>query len=165
MGYVLIFLGGEMAEKILVKKYSNRRLYDTEKSAYITLNDMGQLIKKGRQIQVIDAKTKEDVTAFILTQIILEEARKKNILLPASVLHLIIQHGGTLLEEFFENYFQQIIKTYLTHKSSMDEQFRRWIDVGMNWSEMTQKTLTGLTPFNPIVNRAENNSSGGEENP
>jgi polyhydroxyalkanoate synthesis repressor PhaR len=154
-----------MPEKILVKKYSNRRLYDTEKSVYITLNDMSQLIKKGREIQVIDAQTKEDVTAFILTQIILEEARKKNILLPAPVLHIIIQYGGVLLEEFFENYFQQIIKTYLTYKSSMDEQFRRWIDVGMNLSEMTQKTLTRLTSFNPVVNPAEEDSKTGEKNP
>jgi polyhydroxyalkanoate synthesis repressor PhaR len=158
-------MGGKMAEKILVKKYSNRRLYDTEKSAYITLNDMGELIKKGRQIQVIDAKTQEDVTAFILTQIILEEARKKNILLPTSVLHLVIQYGGTILDEFFENYFQQIIKTYLTYKSSMDEQFRRWIDVGTNWSEITQKTFTRLSPFNPMVNRDEDHSSGGKEDP
>jgi polyhydroxyalkanoate synthesis repressor PhaR len=154
-----------MAEKILVKKYSNRRLYDTEKSAYITLNDMGLLIKNGRQIQVIDAKTQEDVTAFILTQIIMEEARKKNILLPAPVLHLIIQYGGALLEEFFENYFQQIIKTYLTYKSSMDEQFRKWIDVGMNLSEMTQKALTKMTPFNPVVNRSEDNPEEKRETP
>jgi polyhydroxyalkanoate synthesis repressor PhaR len=153
-----------MAEKILVKKYPNRRLYDTDKSAYITLQEMGQLIKKGHEIQVIDAKTKEDVTAYILTQIILEEARLNNILLPAPVLHLIIQHGGTLLDDFFKNYFQQIIKTYLDYKNSMDEQYRQWIDLGKNWSEMAQMTLTGMPPFNP-ENQDKDDSQGGGENP
>jgi len=153
-----------MADKILVKKYSNRRLYNTEKSAYITLQEMGQLIKKGHQIQVIDAETNEDVTAYILTQIILEEARQKNILLPTQVLHLIIQYGDNLLEEFFKNYFQQIINTYLTYKNSMDQQFRRWIDLGRNWSEMAQMTLTRMPPFSPLE-QDEDDSSGGKEKP
>ena len=63
-----------MPEKVILKKYANRRLYDTERSAYVTLNEVAELIKTGRQVEVIDAKTKEDVTAFILTQILLEEA-------------------------------------------------------------------------------------------
>ncbi len=153
-----------MTEKILVKKYSNRRLYDTEKSAYITLQEMGQLIKKGHQIQVIDAKTSEDVTAYILTQIILEEARQNNNLLPTPVLHLIIQYGGNLLEDFFKNYLLQIINTYMTYKNSMDQQFRRWIELGRNWSEMAQMTLAGIPPLNPFENQ-DKKDSGEEENP
>jgi len=153
-----------MADKILVKKYSNRRLYDTEKSAYITLQEMGQLIKKGHQIQVIDAKTNEDVTAYILTQIILEEARQNNILLPTPVLHLIIQYGGNILEEFFKNYLQQVINSYLTYKNSMDQQFRQWIDLGRNWSEMAQMTLTRMPPFGP-AEQDKDDPSGGEEKP
>jgi polyhydroxyalkanoate synthesis repressor PhaR len=150
-----------MSEKILIKKYPNRRLYDTEKSAHITLLEIGQLIKKGHQIQVIDAKTNEDVTALILTQIILEEARLNNILLPAPVLHLIIQYGGTVLEDFFRTYFQQIIKNYLAYKNSMDDQFRQWIDLGRNWSKMSQTTLTRMPPFNPVESQDKNDPSGG----
>ncbi len=70
-----------MSQKIHLKKYANRRLYDTEKSRYVTLNEVAELIKKGRKVEVRDAKTKENVTAFILTQIVLEEAKKKNVLL------------------------------------------------------------------------------------
>jgi polyhydroxyalkanoate synthesis repressor PhaR len=99
-----------MAEKLLLKKYANRRLYDTEKSKYVTLTQVASAIKEGRQVEVVDAKTKEDVTAFILTQIILEEAKNKNALLPASLLHLVIQHGGNVLQEFFDNHLQQTIK-------------------------------------------------------
>ncbi|HSQ84048.1 MAG TPA: polyhydroxyalkanoate synthesis regulator DNA-binding domain-containing protein, partial [Desulfobacterales bacterium] len=113
-----------MQNKVKLKKYANRRLYDTEKSTYVTLNQVADLIRKGRQVEVIDAKTKEDVTAFILTQIILEEAKNKNFLLPIPVLHLIIQYGDNILGDFFEKYLQQIITTYVAHKNAVDDQFK-----------------------------------------
>jgi polyhydroxyalkanoate synthesis repressor PhaR len=147
-----------MADKILIKKYPNRRLYDTEKSTHITLQEIGELIKKGHEIQVIDAKTNEDVTAYILTQILLEEARQNNVLLPTPVLHLIIRYGGTLLDDFFKNYFQQVLNNYLAYKNSMDQQFRQWIDLGKNWSDIAQKTLTGMPPFNPFGSQGKDQS-------
>ena len=93
-----------MGEKVLLKKYPNRRLYNTETSSYVTLGQVSDLIKEGRQVQVVDVKTDEDVTAFILTQIIVEEARNKNALLPSPLLHLVICYGGNILSEFFEKY-------------------------------------------------------------
>jgi len=154
-----------MAEKLLLKKYANRRLYDTEKSKYVTLTQLASAIKEGRQVEVVDAKTKEDVTAFILTQIILEEAKNKNALLPASLLHLVIQHGGNILQEFFDNHLQQTIKSYLTHKKTADEQFSKWLDMGMDLSDMAQKTMAGLTPFHPFFDQAssENKPDGKKE--
>jgi polyhydroxyalkanoate synthesis repressor PhaR len=136
-----------MPNKVKLKKYANRRLYDTEKSTYVTLNQVADLIRKGRQVEVIDAKTKEDVTAFILTQIILEEAKNKNFLLPIPVLHLIIQYGDNILGDFFEKYLQQMITTYVAHKNAVDDQFKNWLELGLNYSTMAQKTVTGFTPF------------------
>lgn len=136
-----------MTEKVVFKKYANRRLYNTEKSAYVTLNEVADFIRQGRQVMVLDAKTKEDVTGFILTQIILEEARKKNALLPVPLLHLVIQFGDNILGEFFEKYLQQIVQNYLSHKSAYDEQFNQWLKLGMNLSEMTQKTVTEISPL------------------
>lgn len=157
-----------MAEKVLFKKYANRRLYDTEKSTYVTLNQVADIIKEGRQVEVIDAKTKEDVTAFILTQIVLEESRKKNVLLPVPLLHLIIQYGENILEEFFEKYLQQTIHNYLNYKKSVDEQFGKWLEVGMDLTDMAQKTMTGLTPFqsffdqfSPSGDKEEDDKQGG----
>ncbi len=142
-----------MKEKILLKKYGNRRLYDTKKSAYVTLNQVADIIKDGHEVEVVDARTKEDVTAFILTQIILEEAKKKNALLPVALLHLIIRYGENVLQEFFEKYLQQIISNYIEFKKSVDEQFSRWLDMGMNYSDMTQKTLTGLSPLHSFFSQ------------
>lgn len=133
-----------MTKAVTIKKYSSRRLYDTEKNAYVTLSVVAERVKEGRQVEVIDARTGEDVTACILTQILLEEARKNNILLPVPLLHLCIQFGDTLLHEFFQKYLQQAIRGYLVHKSAMDEQFGKWLEFG---SEMTSRSTTTVNPF------------------
>ena len=140
-----------MAEKIVLKKYANRRIYDPEKSAYITLEQVSELIRAGRQVSVIDARTSEDVTAFILSQIIVEEAKNKNILLPVPFLHLVIQHGENVLREFFEKYLELTIKNYLFYKASFDEQFERWLDVGKDFSTIAQKTLPAATPWESLL--------------
>jgi polyhydroxyalkanoate synthesis repressor PhaR len=121
-----------MPGKAIIKKYSNRRLYDTEKNRYITLQQVADLIKEGRQVEVIDAKSNDDVTSYILTQVILEGARKKNFLLPVPLLHLFIRYGETILSEFFEKYLHQVIKNYLMYKSTVDEQFANWLNLTVN---------------------------------
>jgi polyhydroxyalkanoate synthesis repressor PhaR len=153
----------QMAEKIRIKKYANRRLYDTEKSKYVTLTHVADMIKEGRQVEVVDAKTKEDVTAFILTQIIMEEAKNKNALLPVPLLHLIIQHGGNVLQEFFENHLQQTIKNYLIYKKTADEQFSKWLDMGMDFSAVAQKTMSDLSPFNPFFDQTASEKKQGDK--
>jgi polyhydroxyalkanoate synthesis repressor PhaR len=137
-----------MAERVVIKKYNNRRLYDTEKNAYVTLATLSEMIKQGRQIEVIDAQTKDDVTAFTLTQIILEEAKSKNFLLPVPLLHLMIQFGETVLSEFFEKYLQQVVKNYLAYKTSVDAQFSKWLDLG---AQLSQQAPQVTPPFNPFM--------------
>jgi polyhydroxyalkanoate synthesis repressor PhaR len=142
-----------MNEILLLKKYSNRRLYDTEKSAYVTLDHVMQVIRQGRRVAVVDATSGEDVTAFILTQIILEESRKKNSLLPVSLLHLIVQYGENILSEFFEKYLEQTIKNYLSYKATADNQFRKWLDLGMDMSTLTKQSMAALPAFRPFLDR------------
>jgi polyhydroxyalkanoate synthesis repressor PhaR len=132
------------------KKYANRRLYDTEKSAYVTLDDVMQGIRQGRHVEVVDAKTGEDVTAFTLTQIILEESRKKNSLLPVPLLHLIIQYGENILSEFFEKYLEQTLRNYLSHKTIADDQFRKWLNLGMDFSNLTTESMASLPAFQSL---------------
>jgi polyhydroxyalkanoate synthesis repressor PhaR len=152
-----------MPDKVKLKKYANRRLYDMEKSEYVTLNQVADLIRQGRQVEVIDAKTKEDVTASILTQIVLEEAKNKNILLPVPVLHLIIQYGDNVLGEFFEKYLQQMIQTYLAHRHAVDDQFKKWLEVGQDFSKITQKTMAGITPFKSFFDQFSSFSNKQEQ--
>ena len=136
-----------MSEPVILKKYANRRLYDTEKSAYVTLTQVAEYIKNGRPVSIFDAKTKEDVTAFILTQIVMEEAKNKNALLPVPMLHMIIRYGDNLLAEFFEKYFHQIFHNFVSHKQAMDGQFQRWVEMGFNMSDAAQKGFASMNPF------------------
>lgn len=133
-----------MTKAVIIKKYSNRRLYDTEKNAYVTLSQVAERIKEGKSVEVIEARTGEDVTACILTQILVDEARKNNVLLPVPLLHLCIQFGDTLLHEFFQKYLQQAIRGYITHKSAVDEQFGKWLELG---SELTSRSAGAANPF------------------
>jgi polyhydroxyalkanoate synthesis repressor PhaR len=157
-----------MKKALVLKKYANRRLYDTERSLYVTLQEVAETIRAGRRVEVHDAQTKEDVTAFILTQIVLEEAKNKNTLLPVPVLHLIIQFGDNMLGEFFEIYLQQIIQAYLSQKAVFEQHFKKWISSGMNWSGLGQRTwsemggLKALFDLNPYL-RSERSEVPDEE--
>lgn len=135
---------------LFLKKYTNRRLYDKEKSIYVTLDYVTDAIRKGRQIQVKDAKTGEDVTSAILTQIVLEEARKKKYLLPPPLLYLIIQYGENVLTDFFEKYLEQTIRNYLLFRNMADDQFKKWLDYGENFPKINPQAMAGLSPFKPI---------------
>jgi len=135
---------------LLLKKYTNRRLYDTEKSAYVTLDYVTDIIRQGRPIQVTDAKTGEDVTSAILTQIVLEEARKKKYLLPPSLLYLIIQYGENVLTDFFEKYLEQTIRNYLLVRNMADDQFKKWLEYGENYAQVNPQELAGLSPMKPL---------------
>jgi polyhydroxyalkanoate synthesis repressor PhaR len=152
-----------MPDKITLKKYANRRLYNMEKSTYVTLNEVADFIRQGRRVEVIDAKSKEDVTASILSQIILEEAKNKNILLPVPVLHLIIQYGDNVLGEFFEKYLQQMIQTYLAHKHAVDDQFKKWLEMGQDFSKTAQEAMVGLSPFKSFFEQFSSYSNKQEQ--
>ena len=129
------------------KKYANRRLYDMANSKYVTLTHVADIIRQGHQVEIFDAKSKEDVTAFILTQILLEESKRKNTLLPVPLLHLIIQYGDNLLGEFFEKHLQQTINAYLQYKASVEDQFKQWLEMGMGSTDVARKAITDLNPF------------------
>src|SRR3546814_10303367 len=82
--------GAAEDDVVTIKKYANRRLYDTERSCYITLDDLGAMVRDGRDFRVVDAKSGEDITHNVLTQIIMDEETRGETLLPVNFLrHLI----------------------------------------------------------------------------
>lgn len=136
-----------MSDKILIKKYPNRRLYNTEESAYITVHNVSELIKKGYRVEVVDATSGEDVTALVLTQIIMSKAKEDKGLLPVSLLHLVIQFGESHLHEFFDNYLEKSMENYLAYRKNMDDQLKAYLDMGMDFSTLAGKTLPGMDSF------------------
>jgi polyhydroxyalkanoate synthesis repressor PhaR len=135
------------------KKYANRRIYDTHSSSYITLEELADVIRKGQEVKVIDAKSKEDVTPFILTQIVLEQAKRNNALLPVPILHLVIQYGDNVLLEFFNTYLQQIVHNYIRYKSTVDAQFKQWLDLGMGLSSLGPGGGPEANPFSAFFSQ------------
>jgi len=109
---------------ILIKRYQNRKLYDTRNSTYVTLDDIAKLIKMGEDVQIIDNKTDEDLTGVTLTQIIFEEGKKKKSLLPLGTLKKIIQDGGGTIKDFFE----KTIDTGVSSFSKAKEEAEKVID-------------------------------------
>ena len=140
-----------MPDPLILKKYSNRRLYDTRNSCYVTLEDVATMIRSGEQVQIQDASSGEDVTAFILTQIVLEAAKQNNSLLPVPVLHLIIRFGDNALSEFFEKYFQKTLQNYLETKKAFDQQFGRWLDMGMDMSRRMPEMMAGPSSIDAMM--------------
>ena len=87
----------EAPKVVVIKKYANRRLYNTDTSSYVTLDDLCQMVKAGSEFVVYDAKTGEDITRAVLTQIIVEEEQKGQNLLPISFLRQLIGlYGGSM---------------------------------------------------------------------
>src|ERR1700679_568243 len=90
---------------VIIKKYANRRLYDTQSSSYITLDDLCAMVKRGVEFVVIDAKSDEDLTRQVLTQIIFEQESKGYSLLPIKFLRAIISfYGGNKMQQFLPPY-------------------------------------------------------------
>ncbi len=85
----------------IVKRYSNRKLYDTERSKYVTLDEIARMIKAGDEVTIIDNESKEDLTSVTLTQIIYEEEKRES-RMPLAMLRNLIQTGGTSLQDFFD---------------------------------------------------------------
>lgn len=85
----------------VIKRYANRKLYDTERSCYVTLEEIAQMIKEGDEVQVIDNKSKDDLTAVTLAQIIVEEEKKVS-RMPLKLLRSIIQSGNEAIGDFYQ---------------------------------------------------------------
>jgi polyhydroxyalkanoate synthesis repressor PhaR len=101
---------------MLVKKYGNRRLYDTEESRYITLEELADSLRRGAEVRVVDAKTNEDLTHATIAQILLE-GRGAGRLLPLPLLVQLVRLGDDALAEFFGRYVTWALEVYLQVRS------------------------------------------------
>src|SRR5512143_3331431 len=88
-----------MPDTRIIKRYANRKLYDTEHSRYVTLDQISEMIRNGDDVKIVDNKTKEDLTSVTLAQIIFEEEKKQRSFLPLGAMRNIIQNGGEWFAE------------------------------------------------------------------
>src|SRR5271166_873447 len=107
------------AARIVIKKYPNRRLYDTSASRYINLEDIAELIRIGKDVQVVDAQTGDDLTRVTLTQIIMDDARQQPTGLPLELLRQLIISSDQVGREFIMWYLKSAFDAYQTVQSKL----------------------------------------------
>ncbi len=109
----------------VIKRYSNRKLYDTEESRYVTLDELEGMIRAGKEISVVDAASGEDLTSVTLAQIILENERSRRAGLPTAFLHQLIKHGEAW-QEFVQKSLRSSLEGIITSQREADRVFREW---------------------------------------
>src|SRR5205823_6789710 len=109
---------------VVVKKYANRRLYNTATSSYVTLDDLATMIKQGGNFVVYDAKTGEDITRSVLTQIIVEQEQKGQNLLPISFLRQLISFYGDSVQFLVPGYLEQAMVAFARNQEQMRKNLR-----------------------------------------
>ncbi len=114
----------EQTESVTIKKYANRRLYNTATSSYITLDHLSEMVKEGTDFVVYDAKSGEDITHAVLTQIIVEEETKGGNLLPIQFLRQLIKFYGDNLQSFLPSYLEMSMDAFARNQEKMREQMR-----------------------------------------
>lgn len=140
----------EKSNPVIIKKYANRRLYHTAKSAYVTLDDLSQMIREGIEFEVVDAKTGEELTRQVLTQIIVEQESRGQYLLPTNFLRqLISSYGGEQSQQLLPGYLsyameqfgrnQEQLYAYMT--SAMQQTMPEAASPFTAWSQMSQQNL------------------------
>ena len=128
---------------VVVKKYANRRLYNTESSSYVTLEDLAAMVRLGRHFVVYDAKSGEDITRGVLTQIIVEEEAKGRSLLPTSFLRQIIGFYGDSMQSLVPRYLETVMGAF----SRQQDQVRRTVE----------QTIGGFNPFGGLEEMSKQN--------
>jgi polyhydroxyalkanoate synthesis repressor PhaR len=118
----------QMAAVRLIKKYPNRRLYDTQTSSYITLSDVKQLVLDQEEFKVVDAKNGEDLTRQILMQIILEEEQEGQPMFTPPVLSQIIRSYGNAMQGMMGSYLEKNVQAFVDIQNKLQEQSRAFYD-------------------------------------
>jgi polyhydroxyalkanoate synthesis repressor PhaR len=111
------------AKTVIIKKYANRRLYNTETSSYITLDHLATMVREGRDFQVLDAKSNDDITRTVLTQIIVEEESRGQTMLPVNFLRQLISLYGDGLQSMVPQYLEASMQAFRQNQAQMQKTF------------------------------------------
>ena len=152
----------------IIKKYANRRLYNTETSSYITLDHLAAMTREGRDFKVIDAKTEDDITHNVLTQIIMEEESRGQTMLPVSFLRELISLYGDSMQAMVPGYLEASMESFRRNQ----EQFRTAVEgafANTPFAELAKRNMEMLqaaaTAFKPGAPGATPPSPGAESAP
>jgi polyhydroxyalkanoate synthesis repressor PhaR len=157
---------------VVIKKYANRRLYNTQTSSYVTLDHLAAMVKAGTEFEVQDARTGEDITRSVLTQIIFEEEAKGQNLLPIKFLRQLIRFYGDSLQAFVPGYLDMSMESFTKNQGELRDRIAEAFGGGNQMVEnLTRQNLqlfeNAMAMFSPFGARkaepaAEKSSSSSE---
>ena len=144
---------GQSAEAIIIKKYANRRLYNTATSTYVTLDDLSQMVKLGQNFQVVDAKTGEDITRSVLTQIIFEEENKggAQTLLPVNFLRQLIKFYGDQMQGMVPGYLEFSLDNLTKEQDKIRKQMVDAMGGGVPFAGIEDQAKRNMAMFNDAM--------------
>ena len=153
-------------EPVVIKKYANRRLYNTQTSSYVTLDHLAGMVKEGTEFEVQDARTGDDITRSVLTQIIFEEEAKGQSLLPIKFLRQLIRFYGDSLQGFVPGYLDMSMDSFTKNQEAMRNRIAEAFGGGSQVIEtITRQNLAmferAMQMFSPFAMKAR----AGEEEP
>jgi polyhydroxyalkanoate synthesis repressor PhaR len=169
--------GSEQAagsKPVVVKKYANRRLYNTATSSYVTLEDLAKMIKDGGDFIVHDAKTNEDITRSVLTQIIVEQEQKGQNLLPISFLRQLISFYGDSMQFLVPGYLEQAMVSFARNQDQMRDTLRatfgifpfgQFEEMGKQNMALFEQAMKMLSPYGGLNATPEKPSAAPEPAP
>lgn len=142
-------------EPVIIKKYANRRLYNTQTSSYVTLDHLAGMVKDGTEFEVQDARTGEDITRSVLTQIIFEEEAKGQNLLPIKFLRQLIRFYGDSLQAFVPGYLDMSMESFTKNQGAMRDRIAEAMGGGNQMIEnltrqnlaMFERAMQMFSPF------------------
>ena len=160
-------------DTITIKKYANRRLYNTASSSYVTLDDLATMVQDGLEFTVHDAKTNEDITRAVLTQIIVEQEAKGNNLLPTGFLRQLISFYGDNLQGVVPQYLDMTMQSFAHNQEKMRSYmenafggiypFSSFEEVGRKNMAMFEQAINMVSPFKAQESDSAEESSVGDE--
>jgi len=144
-------------DPVVIKKYANRRLYNTQTSSYVTLDHLCEMVKEGTEFEVRDARTGDDITRSVLTQIIFEEEAKGQSLLPIKFLRQLIRFYGDSLQGFVPGYLDMSMESFTKNQEAMRNRIAEAFGGGSQVLEamtrqnlaMFERTMQMFSPFTP----------------
>jgi polyhydroxyalkanoate synthesis repressor PhaR len=149
--------------KVTIKKYANRRLYDTESSTYITLDRLAAMVREGREFEVVDAKTGEDLTRAVLTQIIVDEEARGTTMLPVKFLRQLIGLYGNSMQGMVPQYLEAAMDAFQRNQTAMRDSFgaTAFADIAKRNMAMFEEAAQAFVPKSKAESAAKEQPAKG----
>lgn len=147
----------EKFDGLVIKRYTNRRLYNNEAKSYVSYDELAKIVRDGTDIKVIDSKSKEDVTKAVLIQMILEEEKSDKTVLPTEFLFQVMRSNENSLQDFFKNHLSASFAAYLKTKEEFDNRFRSVLEMAFSAPQAVEKLIPGAEVMREMLTGKKEN--------